>query len=157
VNLIDALLAAAESMAKSEEERTIFWLDNRIIYADEVISAQGFMPLLGRMAERKLMRTLDVPNLQCGFSYLPDQVGIFGECFNAAPAREGILEDGMRLMALHTVACDVLGLGFPGAVDITPVYTFFTSLARDKRDELLKLDDKEITAWPLFQPLRQAA
>jgi hypothetical protein len=157
VNLIEALLAGAESMARSEEERTVFWLDGSIIYPDEVFSAQGFLPLLGRMAERKLMRTLDAPDLRCGFAYLPDHAGIFSECFNAAPARDGILEDGLRLAALHTAACDVLGLGYPGAVDITPVYTFFTGLARDKRDELLKLDDKEIKAWPLYQPLPLAA
>lgn len=157
MNLIEALLAAAESPERPDEERTTFWLDGRIMYADEVFSAQGFLPLLGRMAERKLMRTLNVENLLCGFSYLPDHAGIFSECFNAASAREGILEDGMRLAALHTAACEVLGLGFPGAVDITPVYSFFTSLAREKRDELLTLDDKEIKAWPLYQPMRQAA
>lgn len=157
MNLIEALLAAAESTARSEEDRTVFWLDNSIIYADEVFSAQGFLPLLGRMAERKVMRTLDVPDLRCGFSYLPDHAGIFSECFNASPAAEGILEDGLRLAALHSAACDVLGLGYPGAVDITPVYTFFTGMARDSRDALIKLDDKELVAWPLYQPLQQAA
>jgi hypothetical protein len=30
-------------------------------------------------------------------------------------------------------------------------------MARDRRDALMKLDGKEMVAWPLYQPLQQAA
>lgn len=153
MNLTDSLLAVAQSPALAEEFRTTFWLDGGIVYADEVFNAQGFMPLLGRMAERKLMRTLAIPSERCGFSYLPDRAGLFSECFNAAPAEDDILEDAIRLAALHDAARDVVGLGYPGALDITPVFNYFRAMNRESRNEIVKNDDKDLPKWPLYQPI----
>lgn len=155
MNLMEAMLATAERDDLPEEQRTTYWLDGGIIYADEVFSAQGFMPLLGRMAERKLMRTLTTPEINCGFSYLPDRAGMFGECFMAAVPATGILEDSLRLAALCEAARDVLGMGIPGIIDITPVFNYFSAMPREERSSLKQAEDKELKQWPLYQPLQQ--
>lgn len=154
MNLMEALLATAERDDIPEDQRTTYWLDGGIIYPDEVFSAQGFMPLLGRMAERKLMRTLTSPEINCGFSYIPDRAGMFGECFAAAPPTGGVLEDSLRLAALCEAARDVLGMGIPGIIDITPVFEFFRAMPRDERSSLHQVEDKELKQWPLYQPMQ---
>lgn len=151
MNLIEALLATAEQDDVSEDRRTTYWLDGGIIYPDEVFSAQGFTPLLGRMAERKLNRTLISTEISCGFSYIPDRAGIFGECFMAAAPTGGVLEDGLRLAALCEAARDVLGMGKPGIINITPVFEFFRAMPREERGGLTQAEDKELKQWPLYQ------
>ena len=159
MNLMEALLATAEQDDIPEDQRTTYWLDGGIIYPDEVFSAQGFMPLLGRMAERKLTRTLTSTEINCGFSYIPDRAGIFGECIMAAAPTNGVLEDGLRLAALCEAARDVLGMGKPGIIDITPVYEFFRAMPREQRGGLAQAEDKELKQWPLYQQMqpKQAA
>jgi len=154
LNLMEALLATAEREDIQEDQRTTYWLGDGIIYPDEIFSAQGFMPLLGRMAERKLMRTLTATDIRCGFSYLPDRAGIFGECFTAAPSTEGVLEDSLRLAALAEAAREVLGMGKPGVIDITPVFNFFRAMPREQRASLNQVEDKELKQWPLYQQLQ---
>lgn len=154
MNLIEALLATAEREDIPEDQRTTYWLDGGIIYPDEVFSAQGFLPLLGRMAERKLARTLTSPEINCGFSYIPDRAGMFGECFMASQPSGGVLEDSFRLAALCEAARDVLGMGTPGIIDITPVFEFFRAMPRDARDGLQKAEDKELKQWPLYQQMQ---
>jgi hypothetical protein len=155
VNLIEALRATADPEGADEETsvaKTTYWLDGRIIFPDEVYDAQGFLPLLGRMAERKLMRTIGATSAQCGFTYLPDRDGLFGERFGAAMSgNEEILQDNLRLAALCAAAEEVLGMGYPGALDITPVYNFFMGMTRDARNALLQVE--ELKLWPLYQPL----
>lgn len=154
MNLMEALLATAEQDDIPDDQRTTYWLDGGIIYPDEVFSAQGFMPLLGRMAERKLTRTLISPEINCGFSYLPDRAGMFGECFMAAAPVNGVLEDSLRLAALCEAARDVLGMGTPGIIDITPVFEFFRAMPREQRSGLPQAEDKELKQWPLYQTMR---
>lgn len=154
MNLMEALLATAERDDIPEDQRTTYWLDGGIIYPDEIYCAQGFMPLLGRMAERKLMRTLTSTDIRCGFSYIPDRAGIFGECFTAAPSTEGVLEDSLRLAALAEAARDVLGMGMSGVIDITPVFEFFRAMPRDQRTNLHQVEDRELKQWPLYQQLQ---
>jgi len=159
LNLMEALLATAERDDIPEDQRTTYWLDGGIAYPDEVFSAQGFMPLLARMAERKLMRTLTTTDIHCGFSYIPDRAGIFGECLVAAAPTNGVLEDSLRLAALAEAARDVLGMGRPGVIDITPVFEFFRAMPRDQRSALRQAEDKELKQWPLYkelQPLQAA-
>lgn len=151
MNLIESLLAAAEPTHIPEDQRTTYWLQGQIIYADEIYSPTGFMPLLGRMAERKVARILPADGMSCGFVYQPGRDTIFGEmCFTAEPAK-GIYEDSIRLAALVDVSQKVLGMGYKGAIDITPVYQFFMGLERGARDALLQADDKELKSWPLYQ------
>lgn len=151
MNLTESLLAAAEPTHLPESQHTTYWLDGQIIYADEIFSPSGFMPLLGRMAERKVARILATDGMTCGFNYQPNRDTIFGElCFTEA-AGEGIYEDSIRLSALVDVAQKVLGMGHKGAIDITPVYKFFMGLERGARDALLQADDKELKSWPLYQ------
>lgn len=157
MNLIEALLAHAEPEDLPESQRTTYWLDGGIIYADEIYSPQGFMPLLARMAERKIKRSLNLQVIRCGFDYLPDRNGIFSECFNASPALDGVLEDSIRLAALSSAATEVLGMGYAGALDITPVYKFFSTMNRDARNALLQAEDRELKSWPLYQPMALAA
>jgi hypothetical protein len=159
LNLLEALLATAEQDDIPEDQRTTYWLDGGIIYPDEVFSAQGFMPLLGRMAERKLTRTLTSTEINCGFSYIPDRAGVFDECFMAAAPTGGVLEDSLRLAALCEAARDVLGMGTPGIIDITPVFEFFRAMPRDQRRGLTQAEDKDLKQWPLYQQMqsKQAA
>ncbi|MGX9718296.1 hypothetical protein ACWYXJ_29135 [Janthinobacterium lividum] len=157
MNIMEALLATAERDDLPEDQRTTYWLDGGIVYPDEIFSAQGFMPLLGRMAERKLMRTLTIPDIRCGFSYIPDRAGLLGECFSAAPSTGGVLEDGLRLAALAESARDVLGMGKPGIINITPVFDFFQGLSRDQRNALQQAEDKELKQWPLYEHLQSLA
>ncbi|MBY0240039.1 MAG: hypothetical protein K2X55_12060 [Burkholderiaceae bacterium] len=159
MNLMEALLATGEQEDIPEDQRTTYWLGGGIIYPDELFSAQGFMPLLGRMAERKLARTLTSTEINCGFSYIPDRAGIFGECFMAAAPTGGVLEDGLRLAALCEAARDVLGMGTPGIIDITLVFEYFRAMPREQRADLKQAEDKELKQWPLYQQMqtKQAA
>lgn len=152
--IIDSLLAVAEQSDAPENERTTFWLAGRILYPDELFSPQGFMPLLARMAERQIKRMLDAPDMHCGFEYTPDRNALFSEACFALPAGGNVLEDGVRLPALVDVSRQVLGLGYQGSVDITPVYEFFTGMTGQARDAIKQADDKEIKAWPLYKVLK---
>lgn len=154
MNMLEALLATAEQDDIPEDQRTTYWLDGGIIYPDELFSAQGFMPLLGRMAERKLSRTLTSPDINCGFSYIPDRAGMFGECLMVAQSTGGVLEDSFRLAALCEAAREVLGMGIPGIIDITPVFEFFRAMPRDERSGLTQAEDKELKQWPLYQQMQ---
>ena len=131
----------------------MYWLDGGLIYPDEIFNARGFMPLLGRMAERKIRRVFHGQHIDCGFSYVPDRAGIFTECFMESSDAEGLASFHVRLTALQAVAREMIGMGYPGRVDITQVFDFFRGLSNDARSNLQKLNEKELPKWPLYQPI----
>lgn len=157
MNLIESFLGAAAPDDLPESQRTTYFMSGKIVYADEIYSADGFMPLLGRMAERKLARVLNSDALVMGLEYVPHKATIFGETCFAKEAGPGVFEDSVRLPALMAVAESVLGLGYRGAVDITPVYDYFMGLTRDARDKILQAEDEGTISWPLFKVFPAAA
>lgn len=147
MNLIDSLGAHAESHV------TTYFLHGRMIYPDEIFGADGFLPLIGRMAERRLSRTLEGVKQTCGFVYTPFAASVFKEKIDILPAGDGIYEDSLRLAALVHTCRDVVGMGMDATLDLTPVYEFFTGLKRENRDALRDANE-EFAQWPLYQPIQ---
>jgi hypothetical protein len=146
MNIVEALQSHAEAQA------TTYLLNGRMMYPDEVFGADGFLPLIGRMAERRLARVMEGVNFTSGFSYLPVKGTLFAERIDVRPCTEGaqVFEDSLRLAALVAASADVVGLGIEGTLDLTPVYAFFTGMAQERRDTLSR--NEEVT-WPLYQPV----
>lgn len=147
MNIIEALQAHAEA------QDTTYLLDGRMIYPDEIFSAEGFMPLLGRLVEYRLSRNLNRPDLQCGFAYTPSRVGVFKEVMILTGDCDVIMTDAIRLLALRQVAVDTVLMGKPGTVDLTPVYLFFAGKHPEQRNRLRDQQPEELT-WPLAQQVR---
>lgn len=147
MNLIESLQTLAEAAP------TTYFLQGRMIYPDEIFSAQGFLPLIGRMAERKLARTLEGAALGCGFNYTPFRESIFKERIDIALSGDGIHADSVRLAALNAASRDVVGMGEDGTLDLTPVYEYFNSMKQESRNALREATE-ECSTWPLYQHIQ---
>lgn len=147
LNIIEALQAHAETF------ETSYLLAGRMMYPDEIFCAEGFMPLIGRMAERRLRRNLNNPDMNCGFSYVPLREGVFKEALMILPERDPMVSDSMCLAALRAACVDVVGMGVEGTLDLTPVFEFFTGTKPEQRNAMRQQSEEPIT-WPLYQPVR---
>lgn len=138
-------------LERAQKFDTTYMLKGRIAYPDEIFNVNGFMPLIARMAERRLKRVLEDAKVACGFSYLPHRNSVFKEILMVAPEKEGMLADSIILSTLDATSRELLGMGISGVMDLTPVYEAFTNMDPEQRNAL---KDKELTPWPLFQPIR---
>jgi hypothetical protein len=150
-NLIEELQAHAQTY------ETGFFMNGRIMYADEVYSPNGFMPLIGRFAERAMQRTLGIEigkGKQCGFAYLPYASALLYERLDVAPVDENTLDDSLRLAYLRYASEQVVGLGYQGTLDLSPVYEYFMSMRDDERNAMRDARHEEPVTWPLYQPIQ---
>lgn len=147
MSLIESLQYHAEAAP------TTYFLHNRTVYPDEVFSADGFLPLIGRIAERRLARAFENDTLRCGFVYTQTRESLFKERFEITPFGENLYPDSVRLSTLAQVSRDVVGLGFSATLDLTPVYDFFYNLKMENRNALRDNAD-EVQKWPLYLPIR---
>lgn len=147
MNIVEALQAHAET------HPTIYFLNGKMAYPDEIFCVGGFLPLIGRMAEQSVRRSLAGQNLgQCGFVYTPFRNSLFCEKIDVMPVDAGILEDSMRLSFLCNASANIVGMGYDGAIDLTPVYDFFMRVRVEDRDALV--DHNEESTWPLYQRIQ---
>lgn len=146
MNLIEILQDHAE-----KRTTTTYFLRGRMIYPDEIFAANGFLPLIGRMAERRVARALGNKEMRCGFSYAPYRDSIFKERMDIAPVGDGIYANSLRLNALVEAALDVVGLGLDMTLDLTPVFSFFNTMPMQERSALRH---KEDLVWPLYLPMQ---
>jgi hypothetical protein len=145
MNLVEHLQSHAET------HPTVYFLAGRRIYPDEIFHDSGFLPLIGRLAEKAARRVFKNEGLsRCGFIYTPAPKALFCEKIDIKPCEVGgLLADSMRLAFLVSASSSVVGMGHEGAVDLTPLYNFFMQIRPEERSA--QVDELPETKWPLYQ------
>lgn len=156
-NIVDALLAHARRCEYSSEiddgdeefksPNTMYFLNGARIYADEVFAPNGFLPVICRAAELLIRNDLGTQVKDCGFTYIPDSAGLFGERVVVLAEGTELPPNGVRLGAILNRAQALVGLGEDGGIELDDVHAF-----------LLKKPDVEgmersAARWPLYRRL----
>ncbi|MDE2099851.1 MAG: hypothetical protein KGL39_21540 [Patescibacteria group bacterium] len=122
---------------------TRYVLGGTLMAPEEVYSRDGFLPLIGRMAEKRARMLFG--SVRCGFSYTYSQFSLFGERLDFAAEEEGLLDRSQRLLALVGAAQVLTGFDQNGVVDLSPVHALFFTQG--------PAEFPQDTQWPLYRLL----
>lgn len=151
MNIQDGLMLYAEKSA--QDQNSVFLLNGRMIYPDEIFSEVGFLPLIARVAQKCAKRLLATDQVsECGFVYTPFTGSLFCEKIDIRESDAGVLPDALRLSMLINASQSVVGLDHPGTVDLTPIYDYFMEVQKDERVSRLEAIDE--SQLPLFRPMQ---